>query len=125
MRFYCYSIIVASIVFLSFHRQGNPIQKKWKLVAEELTYFNFDYTKYDGARNRLDSIQNETVEFFPNGSFKSRDGIGTYTVSKDSLHLSLNGKTMPFKYSLKNAKLIIESDSKEPKFIVRSRLYLE
>lgn len=125
MKLNCVLLLVLSVVFLSFKVQRNPLHKKWKLVAEEITYFNFDYTRYDKSRDRLDSIKNETVSFLPNGSFKSSEGEGTYTVNKDSVYLYLNGKIRPLKYELNNSKLILQNDYKESRFIERSKLYLE
>lgn len=116
---------LCTVLLLSFNTQQNPIHKKWKLVAEERSYLNFDYTRYEGARDRLDSIQNETVQFLPDGIFKSGDGNGHYTFTKDSIKLRLNGKERGFKYILSQSKLVMESDIRESRFIVRSRLYLE
>ncbi len=84
-----------------------------------------DRTPYDGGKDRLDSVKNMTVQFLPDGAFKSPEGDGSYTVSKDSIHLNINGKNAVFKYELKNSKLIMERYIKETEYIVRSRLYLE
>ena len=116
---------LCTVLLLSFNTQQNPIHKKWKLVAEERSYLNFDYTRYEGARDRLDSIQNETVQFLPDGTFKSGDGEGKYILTKDSIRLHLGGKVRTFKYILSQSKLVMESDIRESRFIVRSRLYLE
>lgn len=125
MKLYAYLMGLCTVLLLSFNTQQNPIHKKWKLVAEERSYLNFDYTRYEGARDRLDSIQNETVQFLPDGTFKSGDGNGHYTFTKDSIKLRLNGKERGFKYILSQSKLVMESDVRESRFIVRSRLYLE
>ncbi|MCW2263160.1 MULTISPECIES: hypothetical protein [Sphingobacterium] len=125
MNLYRLIILVFSVLLLSSHAQQNPIHKKWKLVAEEITYFNFDNTRYEESRDRLDSIKNETVLFLPNGSFKSSDGDGSYKIIKDSVHLFLNGSTVSLKYELKNSKLVMERHIKESRFIIRSKLYLE
>ncbi len=125
MKLYAYLMGLCTVLLLSFNTQQNPIHKKWKLVAEERSYLNFDYTRYEGARDRLDSIQNETVQFLPDGIFKSGDGNGHYTFTKDSIKLRLNGKERGFKYILSQSKLVMESDIRESRFIVRSRLYLE
>ena len=113
------------MAFLSFDGIQHPLHKEWKLVAEQISYFNLDHTKYEGARDRLDSVKNVTVQFLADGSFKSPEGNGTYTLSQDSIHLNLNDKSTSFKYELNNSKLIIESYFKKSTFMVRSRLYLE
>ncbi|WP_312789316.1 hypothetical protein [Sphingobacterium sp.] len=125
MKLYGYLMGLCTVLLLSFNTQQNPIHKKWKLVAEERSYLNFDYTRYEGARDRLDSIQNETVQFLPDGTFKSGDGEGKYILTKDSIRLHLGGKVRTFKYILSQSKLVMESDIRESRFIVRSRLYLE
>lgn len=125
MRLFSYLIVLSSIIFLSFNSLEHPLHKKWQLVAEQITYLNMDHTPYDGARDRLDSVKNVTVEFLPDGSFKSSEGDGSYTVSKDSIHLNINGRNAVFKYELNNSKLIMENYIKEHAYIVRSRLYLE
>lgn len=125
MRLLGFMIIVLSMAFWSFNTQHNPIYKKWRLVAEEITYFNPDYTAYDGAKNRLDSVKNETVEFLADGSFKSREANGTYTISNDSIHLKINQQTVSYKYQLSDSKLRMETFFKKNEFMVRSRLYLE
>lgn len=125
MKLYSYLIGLLGIFLLSFSMQQNAIHKKWKLVAEKRSYLNFDYTKYEGGRNRLDSIQNQTAEFLPDGTFKSGEGEGNYILTKDSIQLKLNGKVMTFKYILNQSKLVMESDVRESHYIVRSRLYLE
>lgn len=125
MKLYGYLMGLCTVLLLSFNTQQNPIHKKWKLVAEERSYLNFDYTRYEGARDRLDSIQNETVQFLPDGTFKSGDGEGKYILTKDSIRLHLGGKVRTFKYVLNPSKLVMESDIRESRFIVRSRLYLE
>ncbi|WP_312191973.1 hypothetical protein [Sphingobacterium sp.] len=125
MKLYGYLMGLCTVLLLSFNMQQNPIHKKWKLVAEERSYLNFDYTRYEGARDRLDSIQNETVQFLPDGTFKSGDGDGKYILTKDSIRLHLGGKVRTFKYVLNPSKLVMESDIRESRFIVRSRLYLE
>lgn len=125
MKLYRFSFLILSFLFLSFKAQINPIHKKWRLVAEEITYFNFDNTPYDKSRDRLDSIKNEIVLFLPNGSFRSSDGEGTYKVTIDSLHLHLNGKTVSYRYVLNNSKMVMETHFKQSRFIVRSKLYLE
>jgi len=125
MKLYGYLITLSSIVLLSFTKQHNAIHKRWKLVAEEISHLNFDYTKQEGSRDRLDSIKNETVQFLPDGSFKSGDGDGTYIVTKDSIHVNLNGKKRNFKYTLHHSKLVLETYIKDSRRIVRSRLYLE
>ncbi|WP_164123107.1 MULTISPECIES: hypothetical protein [Sphingobacterium] len=125
MRLFSYLIVLSSIVFLSFNSLKHPLHKKWQLVAEQITYLNMDRTPYDGGKDRLDSVKNMTVQFLPDGAFKSPEGDGSYTVSKDSIHLNINGKNAVFKYELKNSKLIMERYIKETEYIVRSRLYLE
>lgn len=125
MKLYGYLLGPCTVLLLSFNTQQNPIHKKWKLVAEKRSYLNFDYTRHEGARDRLDSIQNETVQFLPDGTFKSGDGEGKYILAKDSIKLRLNGKERGFKYILNPSKLVMESDIRESRFIVRSRLYLE
>ena len=125
MRLFSYLIILSSIVFLSFDRQQHPIHKEWQLLAERITYFNLDGSPYDQAKDRLDSVKNVTVQFLPDGSFKSREGNGSYTVSKDSVHLSLNGKKVSYKYELDNSKLIMETHFTENSHKIRSRLYME
>ncbi len=60
-------------------------------------------------RNRLDSIQNQTAEFLPDGTFKS--GEGNYILTKDSIQLKLNGKVMTFKYVLNQSKLVMKAMS--------------
>ncbi len=125
MRLFSYLIILSSIVLLSFNRQQHPIHKEWQLVAERITYFNLDGTRYDQAKDRLDSVKNVTVQFLPDGSFKSREGNGSYTVSKDSVYLRLNGKKVSYKYELNNSKLTMETYFIQDKHKVRSRLYLD
>lgn len=125
MRLNCVSLLFLSIIFLSFKVQRNPLHKKWNLVAEEITYYNFDYTRYDVSRDRLDSIKNETVLFLPDGTFRSSEGEGTFTSNKDSVHLHLNGKVRSLKYDLNRSKLVLESHFKESRFIIKSKLYLE
>ena len=125
MRLNCVSLLFLSIIFLSFNVQRNPLHKKWNLVAEEITYYNFDYTRYDESRDRLDSIKNETVLFLPDGTFRSSEGEGTFTINKDSVHLHLNGKVRSLKYDLNRSKLVLESHFKESRFIIKSKLYLE
>lgn len=125
MRSFSYLIVLSSIIFLSFSNLKHPLHKKWQLVAEQITYLNMDLTPYDGARDRLDSVKNVTVQFLPDGAFKSPEGDGSYTVAKDSIHLNINGKNAAFKYELNNSKLIMESYIKKTDYIVRSRLYLE
>lgn len=125
MKLYGYLMGLCTVLLLSFNTQQNPIHKKWKLVAEKRSYLNFDYTRHEGSRDRLDSIQNETVQFLPDGTFKSGDGEGKYILTKDSIRLHLGGKVRTFKYVLNPSKLVMESDIRESRFIVRSRLYLE
>lgn len=125
MRLFSYLIVLVSIVFLSFGSLQHPLHKKWQLVAEQITYFNPDQTPYREAKDRLDSVKNVTVQFLPDGAFKSPEGDGSYTVSKDSIHLNINGKNAAFKYELNNSKLVMESYIKETTYIIRSRLYLE
>ncbi|MCS4225871.1 hypothetical protein [Sphingobacterium sp. BIGb0165] len=125
MKLYGYLKGLSTVLLLSFNTQQNPIHKKWKLVAEERSYLNFDYTRHEGSRDRLDSIQNETVQFLPDGTFKSGDGNGRYTLTKDSIKLRLNGKERGFKYVLNQSKLIMESDIRESRFILRFRLHME
>lgn len=125
MRFYHYLIILSGLVFFSFTNESNPIHKEWHLVAEEISYFNFDYTPYTDARSRLDSVQNEEFQFLPDGSFISSEGKGTYVLVKDSIHLRLNGVNRFIRYEINDSKLILESHFKESKYIVRSKLYLE
>lgn len=125
MRFYHYLIIVSCLFLLSFSGLQNPIHKEWRLVAEEISYFNFDYTPYTDARSRLDSVQNEKFQFLPDGSFISSEGKGTYVLVKDSIHLRLNGVNRFIRYEINDSKLILESHFKESKYIVRSKLYLE
>lgn len=125
MRLFCFLTVLSSIIFLSFNRQQHPLHKKWQLVAERMTYFNLDHTPYEEGRERLDSVKNVTVQFLPDGSFQSPEGNGSYTLSKDSIYLNLNGKKTSFKYEVNNSKLMIESYIKRPEYLIRSRLYLE
>ncbi|MFD2554814.1 hypothetical protein [Sphingobacterium tabacisoli] len=125
MRLLGYLIALSSILFFSFNRQQHPLQKEWQLVAERITHFNQDHTPYDGVKDRLDSVDNIRVQFLSDGSFKSPEGDGSYTFSKDSIHLNINGKTASFRYELIDSKLMMESYIKNPTYLVRSRLYLE
>lgn len=125
MKSFVYLIALSCIIFFSFDRNLHPIHKEWQLVAERITYFNMDGTTYEQAKDRLDSVKNVTVQFLPDGSFKSHEGSGSYTLSEDSLHLRLNGKRVSYEYSLANSKLIMETHFKESNNKIRSRLYLE
>ncbi|MBL1408731.1 lipocalin-like domain-containing protein [Sphingobacterium faecale] len=125
MRLFGYLIALSSIIFLSFNRQQHPLHREWQLVAERITHFNADHSPYEEAKDRLDSVKNVRVQFLPDGSFKSPEGNGSYTLSKDSIYLNLNGKKTSFKYELIDSKLTMESHIKSAKYLVRSRLYFE
>ncbi len=125
MRLFSFVIALSSIVFFSFNRQQHPLHKEWRLLAEQITHFNLDHSPYDGGIDRLDSVKNITAKFGADGSFKSPEGDGSYTFSKDSIHLNINGKTASFKYELVDSKLMMESYIENPTYLVRSRLYFE
>ncbi|QBQ41540.1 hypothetical protein E2P86_10415 [Sphingobacterium psychroaquaticum] len=124
MRLYFCLLAALSFFLLSFDRQENPLHKKWNLIAEETVYVNFDNTKYDNLSGRIDSVKGITIQFLPDGSYKSSEGDGSYNIAKDSIYLSNDSRKSSFKFDIKDSKLLMETSVNKSEYIVKSVLHL-
>lgn len=108
-------------------QQKNDIQKKWKIVSEEITYLNPDHSKNEGLGGRTDYSRSEkdTIHFLPNGKLNSGEGNGSYTISQDTIHLNIGQQKSSFAYQISDSTLSMSQDYKTPSYLKRVTLNLK
>ncbi|WP_293915463.1 MULTISPECIES: hypothetical protein [unclassified Sphingobacterium] len=107
--------------------QKPGIQKKWKIVSEEITYLNPDHSRNDSLRGRTDYSRSEkdTIHFLVDGKFNSVDGNGSYTLSGDSIHMNIGEEKSSFAYQVSDSTLTMSQDYKTPSYLRRVTLHLK
>ncbi|EFK57048.1 hypothetical protein ACFU8T_07685 [Sphingobacterium spiritivorum] len=131
MTFTPYFLLLFNLSFIPHSnnhiQQKQDIQKKWKIVSEEITYLNPDHSKNEGLRGRTDYSRSEkdTIHFLPDGKFNSVDGNGSYTLSGDSIHMNIGDQKSSFAYQISDSTLIMRQDYKTPSYLKRVTLNLK
>lgn len=132
MNLALYSLLIFNLLFTqpstidSYAQQENALHKKWRIISEETTYLNPDYSRHDGFNGRTDysKSENDTIHFLPAGKFNSFEGNGTYTFSKDSLHMVMD-KESSFAYRVTDSTLTLSQDYKTTNYLKRITLNLK